>query len=96
MKAKMLQTFCALVLAGSVATAQTAESHPSTVVKVADAAIVRPLGLASTVIGAVLFTVSLPVSAPLKKTKSTADLLVVKPAQATFTRPLGDMDAMAD
>lgn len=84
------------MLAASVASAETAQSNPSTLVKVADAAIVRPLGVASTAIGAVLFTLSLPVSAPLKKTKCTANLLVVKPAQATFKRPLGDMDAMAD
>jgi len=28
--------------------------------------------------------------------RKTADTLVAKPAKATFTRPLGDMDALLD
>jgi hypothetical protein len=28
--------------------------------------------------------------------KNTANALVVKPANATFTRPLGDMDSLMD
>ncbi len=77
-------------------TGTTTKTNASPVVKAADAVIVRPICFASTVVGSALFVLSLPVTAPLKKTKSTADMLVVKPANATFKRPLGDMDAMAD
>jgi hypothetical protein len=40
--------------------------------------------------------VCLPVAAVSKSVKQTADVLVVKPAKMTFTRPLGDMDALTD
>jgi hypothetical protein len=48
------------------------------------------------VLGSAIFVVSLPVTAISKSVKKTADTLVVKPANATFTRPLGDMDALID
>jgi hypothetical protein len=31
-----------------------------------------------------------------KSVKKTADTLIAKPAKATFTRPIGDMDALLD
>jgi len=49
----------------------------------------RPLGLAATVIGSVLFVVSLPFSALGDNVGQAADLLVVEPAKFTFDRPLG-------
>jgi hypothetical protein len=36
------------------------------------------------------------VTAINKAVKPTADRLVVRPAKATFQRPIGDLDAMAD
>ncbi len=99
MKTRITTVLLALAM-GAAAFAQestgTTKPNPSPVVKAADAVIVRPICFASTVVGSALFVLSLPVTAPLKKTKSTADMLVVKPANATFKRPLGDMDAMAD
>jgi hypothetical protein len=44
------------------------------------------------VAGSALFVVCLPFAALSKSVKSTAHALVVAPAQATFTRPLGDFD----
>jgi hypothetical protein len=81
-----------------LAAANTVPAAPAgeTAVKVVDAAVVRPLGLASTVVGSALFVLSLPVTALTKTVKPTAHALIVKPAQATFKRPLGDLDAMAD
>jgi hypothetical protein len=97
MNAKMVRIGCACAIGiASICSSSAAPSSPSTVVKVADAVIVRPISFASTVVGSALFTLSLPVTAPMKKTKPVADMLVVKPAQATFKRPLGDMDALAD
>ncbi len=60
----------------------------------ADVLVVRPVCLVATVIGSVLFVVALPVAATSKSIKQTARTLVVKPAKATFTRPVGDMDAL--
>src|SRR6516164_7948108 len=57
----------------------------------ADALIVRPACLVSTIIGSALFIVCLPVAAASKSVHKTANVLVVKPAQATFTRPMGHL-----
>jgi hypothetical protein len=106
MKARLTTLLClvALVLAGAgqcpaqdkPAPEKPAQEKPSTVVKVADAVLVRPICFASTVVGSTLFVLGLPISAALKQTKPAADALVVRPAKATFKRPLGDIDAMAD
>lgn len=64
--------------------------------KVADAVIVRPISFGSTVVGSGFFVIILPVTSLMKKTKPAARALVTHPAWATFKRPLGDMDAMAD
>jgi len=43
-----------------------------------------------------VFVVALPWAAISKTVKKTANALVAKPANATFTRPLGDMDALTN
>lgn len=102
MKDRLTTLVCVLALGFAGTTASLAQEQPSASVKpsvpvkAVDAVLVRPLCLASTVVGGTLFVLSLPVTAILKKTKPAADALVVAPAKATFTRPLGDMDAMAD
>src|SRR4051794_29808869 len=63
---------------------------------ITDVAIVRPVCLAATAIGSVFFVLSLPIAAMSRSTKKAAHVLVVTPAKATFTRPLGDMDALGD
>ena len=40
--------------------------------------------------------IALPWAAASRSIKETAQMLVIKPAQATFTRPLGDMDALLE
>jgi hypothetical protein len=40
--------------------------------------------------------VSLPIAAASRSIRSTANTLVVSPAQATFTRPLGDFSSLED
>ncbi|MGB8169844.1 MAG: hypothetical protein WCF18_20245 [Chthoniobacteraceae bacterium] len=59
-----------------------------------DVVIARPLWLVVTVIGTGLFVATLPVSAMSKSVNQTARTLVAKPAQATFTRPLGDFSTL--
>lgn len=56
----------------------------------ADALLGRPLCLVATVLGSVVFVVSLPVAATSHSVKPAARALVLTPAWATFKRPLGD------
>ena len=96
MKARLTTIVCAIALGLASTPISRAQQKPSGVVKAADAVVVRPLCFASTLVGGTLFLISLPITAIAKKTKPAADALVLAPAKATFTRPLGDMDAMAD
>ena len=57
-----------------------------------DLVVLRPLGLAATVIGTAFFVVSLPFSILGGNTGEAAKKLMVEPAKYTFTRPLGAED----
>ncbi len=57
-----------------------------------DLVLLRPLGLAATVIGTAFFIVSLPVSVLGGNTGEAAKKLVAAPAKYTFSRPLGAED----
>ena len=57
---------------------------------VVDLVVVRPLGVAATVIGTVLTVVALPFTIPSGSVESSARELIVKPAEYTFNRPLGE------
>jgi len=63
---------------------------------VADVALVRPVALAATAVGSVFFVICLPIAAMSNGVKSTAHALVVRPAKAAITRPMGDFDALLD
>ena len=58
----------------------------------ADVLVVRPLGLAATVVGAAIFVVALPFAAIAKDVKATGSTLVGAPARFTFQRKLGDFE----
>lgn len=93
MKTKLVIGICAAaVLLTSAPSALALEDQPLTMA--ADTLVVRPVCLAATIVGSAVFVVSLPVAALSKSVKQSAQTLVVKPAQATFTRPLGDMDSL--
>ena len=96
MKAKLLTPLCVLAigLGGIASSPASQDSGPLTVA--ADAVVVRPACFVATVLGSAVFVVSLPVATISKSVKKTANTLVVKPANATFTRPLGDMKALED
>jgi len=66
------------------------EEEISTENMVADALIVRPLGICATILGAGLFVISLPFSALGRNVKEAGQKLVIAPAKFTFTRPLGE------
>jgi hypothetical protein len=94
MKTKIMTAVCVLTfMLESIAPAAAGEPNGPLAV-VADAVVVRPACLVATVLGAAVFVVALPVAATSKSVKKTAHTLVVKPAKATFTRPLGDLDAL--
>jgi hypothetical protein len=87
-----------IFLTGSFAAAENAvmgtdtrTAEPSAEVMMIDMAFMRPLGLVSTVVGAVAFVVSLPITIPAKQVNQAARTLVVTPAEFTFTRHLGDV-----
>ena len=92
---KRILTVCciAAILVAQMPQAQAMEDGSAEAIA-ADVLVVRPACLAMTLIGSALFIVSLPVAAISKSAGRTARTLVVQPARATFTRPLGDMTAL--
>ena len=57
---------------------------------VVDAVVMRPLGLAATVVGTLLTVVALPFTIPSGSVETSARELILRPAEYTFKRPLGD------
>ena len=62
----------------------------------ADLVFVRPLSLVGTVLGGVIFVVTLPFTLPSRSTEVAATALVAEPFEYTFNRPLGDFDHCGD
>ena len=73
-------------------TKAVSEEGPSAGAMAADLVLARPLGIASTVLGSAVFIVSLPFSLPGGNTKKVFKTTVVKPAEFTFKRPLGEFE----
>jgi hypothetical protein len=95
MKTKLITALCAIAMLSM--SANTASAAADDDLKVAaDTLVVRPVCLAATIIGSGLFVISLPIAALSHSVKKTAHYLVVRPARATFTRPLGDMEGLED
>jgi hypothetical protein len=93
MKTKQLITVvCVLSLLLSTTVPGFAAGEGDTTSYVVDVAVARPVSFAMTLVGAVLFTVSLPFSAASGTVDKTAQKLVTAPAKDTFTRPLGNLD----
>ena len=57
-----------------------------------DAVAVRPVMIATTLVGSAVFLISLPFSALGGNTGGAAENLVVEPAKSAFVRPLGQFD----
>jgi hypothetical protein len=96
MRAKLLTTICVLAVGFGSAASSSASEESNPLEVVADAIVVRPACLVATVVGSAAFVVALPAALFSKSVKKTADTLVAKPAKATFTRPLGDMEDLMD
>ena len=58
----------------------------------ADALVARPLALAGTLVGAVVFVLALPFTLGSHSTAASAKQMVAEPAQYTFRKPLGQND----
>jgi hypothetical protein len=95
MKTKLITALCALAMLSMSANTASADSGDDLKVA-ADTLVVRPVCLAATIVGSGLFVISLPIAAISGSIKKTAHVLVVRPARATFTRHLGDMEGLED
>jgi len=96
MKTKLLTAICVLAISLCSANSSFASDDSDPLAIVADVVLVRPACLVATVIGSAFFVISLPIAATSRSVKKSARVLVSKPARATFTRPLGDMEALKD
>jgi hypothetical protein len=94
MKTKVILCVTALLL-GSVNNVSAASRDEGGAI-IVDTIIARPACLAATIVGSAFFVVALPFALASKTVDRTADVLVVKPAKATFTRPLGDFEALQE
>jgi hypothetical protein len=95
MKTKLITAVCAAAILSMGANTVSAASDDD-LKMAADTLVVRPVCLVATVVGTGLFVVSLPITAISRSVRKSAHTLVVRPARATFTRPLGDMEALQD
>jgi len=93
------KTFVMLLVVAFVTTAFASNSFAQVAMQddeittenmVADAVLVRPLGICAVILGVGLFVISLPFSALGKNVKEAGEKLVMAPARFTFTRPLGE------
>jgi hypothetical protein len=82
--------------ASSVAQSDGTVSGDKATDMVVDVVVMRPLGLAATIVGTVLTVVALPFTIPSGSVEASARELIVKPAEYTFQRPLGDFSGNAD
>lgn len=93
MKTKVLILLCALVLGmGNLSVSRA--GNDDDIATITDVALVRPGCFLATVVGSAIFVVALPIAAASGSVHATADTLVVGPAQATFTRPIGDFTSL--
>jgi hypothetical protein len=95
MKTKLLILLSAVTLvAGNINVSRAGDDND--IATIADVTLVRPGCFLATVLGSAVFVVALPIAAISHSVGSTADTLVVAPAQATFTRPLGDFTSLQE
>ncbi len=96
MKTRLITTLCVFgILLGGVTPSRAADDD-TPLNTAADIVVVRPACFVATILGSVLFVISLPIAATSHSVKRTAHTLVVSPARATFTRPLGDMESLGE
>lgn len=72
--------------------AQAQSATPSAAAMLVDGVFIRPLGAVATVIGSVIFVVTLPFSLLGGNVGDAGQALIGDPARLTFMRPLGEFD----
>ncbi|HWY32164.1 MAG TPA: hypothetical protein VNX46_15490 [Candidatus Acidoferrum sp.] len=92
MKTKILTlVFIGLMSFGGVTTSRAGQDP---LMVTGDVLIARPACFLATLVGTVVFVISLPIAATSGSVHDTAKTLVFEPANATFTRPLGDFSSL--
>jgi hypothetical protein len=89
MKTKLLS---AILIAAICTLCATPASAVDDLDMVGDIIVVRPACFVATIIGSAIFVISLPIAASSRSVRKSAHTFVVRPARATFTRPLGDLE----
>jgi hypothetical protein len=93
MKTRILILFFAIVFGmGNITISRASDDND--IATIADVALVRPGCFLATLAGSAVFLVALPFAAISGSIGSTADTLVLAPANATFTRPVGDFTSL--
>lgn len=86
----VITTLAVCLLAfSSVGHAQAIDEEPSAIAMTTDALFIRPVLLATTVVGSAVYIVSLPFSLLGGNAAEAGETLVMGPAKATFVRCLG-------
>lgn len=88
----VLAATVALLPAGPVLAADETVTGDKGADMAIDLVVVRPLGLAATVVGAVGWVVALPFTLATGQAGETAHQFVGRPFEYTFNRQLGDMN----
>ena len=96
MKRKPIIALCIIALLFSTVPDVSAQDEDKGAGIIVDVLVARPAGLVATTVGSVFFVVALPFALMSDSVKPTANALVIKPAKATFTRPLGDFEALKE
>jgi len=78
------------LLISQQAIAESSEQQNKGPAMVVDMMFIRPIGFVATVLGSVVFVVSLPFTLMGGNVDEAAKALVVEPAKYTFVRPLGE------
>ena len=93
MKTRILIVFFAIVLGmGNVTISRASDDND--IATITDVTLVRPGCFVATLVGSAFFVIALPFAAMSGSVRSTADTLVMTPANATFTRPVGDFSSL--
>ncbi|MBI3433002.1 MAG: hypothetical protein HY018_12420 [Hydrogenophilales bacterium] len=94
MRSRLVSALLAVALGAMPACANAQQNEPVSGDRatdmVVDAVVMRPLGLVATVAGTVLTVVALPFTIPSGSVETSARELILRPADYTFKRPLGD------
>ena len=87
----LVVTLLSLSISVPVFAEDRSSTRPSAEDIVEDILWIRPMGFVRVIIEAVAFGVSLPVTAPLKKTDEAKEFLIKDPYSFHFEKPLGEM-----